>query len=221
MTQDLAFELMDVSYGYGTGDVFRSVQLRIPSSRTILVTGPNGSGKTTLLKLLAGVLTPVQGDIRRRAAPGEMAFLGHETYVYPGLTLLENLCFWCRMYKKPSGHDRLLQVLQRVGLEAVAHEPASYLSRGMAQRLSLARVLILSAQVLFLDEPAAGLDVGSQEMMRKEIEQARQRGATVLLVTHSPQQEMHMADYVLQLVEGSIYMQACAAHFETIACGHK
>lgn len=204
MTQELVFELHDVSYGYGTGDVLHSIQLQIPARRTILVTGPNGSGKTTLLNLLAGVLTPRQGNIQRWMPWGEMVSLGHETYVYPGLMVLENLSFWCRLYRKASDEESLLEVLHRVGLDPVAYEPASHLSRGMAQRLSLARVLALSPQVILLDEPTAGLDIHSQDMMRTEVIRARQRGATVLWITHTPETEMHIADYVLQVAGGSV-----------------
>jgi len=218
--QDLVFGLEDVSYGYGAGDVLRSVDLKIPARKTILVAGPNGSGKTTLFKLLAGVLTPSQGSIRRWVPRGETGSLGHETYLYPGLTVLENLIFWCRLYQKKSAYDRLLEVLGRVGLKTVAYEPAAHLSRGMAQRLSLARVLALSPQVLLLDEPTAGLDVQSQDMMRKEITLARQRGATVLWITHSPEKDMPRADYVLQVGQGKICMKSCAQTGE-LPCGSR
>lgn len=210
MSRDVVFDLQDVSYGYGTFDVLHHIQVQIPAERTILVTGPNGSGKTTLLKLLSGVLIPRQGHIQRNVHPGEIASLGHETYVYPGLSVWENLEFWVRLYKKDHSRDRMERVLQRVGLETVLFEPATHLSRGMAQRLSLARVLSLSPQVLLLDEPTAGLDSTSQTMMRTEVSRARERGATVLWITHSPETEMHLADFLLQVGGRSVRMHSCA-----------
>jgi heme exporter protein A len=216
--KDLVFALEDVSYGYGASDVLRSVQLHIPARRTILVTGPNGSGKTTLFKLLAGVLSPRQGKIRRWVSWGEIGCLGHETYLYPGLTVLENLVFWCRVYQRESAENSLLEILRRVGLRTVAYEPASHLSRGMAQRLSLARVLALAPKVLLLDEPTAGLDAQSQDMMGKEIIRARQQKATVLWITQSPQTDMSKADYVLQVGGGKVCMQSCAQNGEML-CG--
>ncbi len=210
MSRDVVFDLQDVSYGYGTFDVLHHIQVQIPADRTILVTGPNGSGKTTLLKLLAGVLIPRQGHIQRNLPPGQMVSLGHETYVYPGLSVLENIEFWARLYRKDCSQDRMEKVLQRVGLEAVLFEPAAHLSRGMAQRLSLARVLSLSPQVLLLDEPTAGLDSTSQAMMRSEVRRARERGATVLWITHTPETEMHLADFVLQVGDRSVRMHSCA-----------
>ncbi len=210
MSRDVVFDLQDVSYGYGAFDVLQHIKIQIPAGRTILVTGPNGSGKTTLLKLLAGVLIPRQGHIQRNVLPVEMSGLGHETYVYPGLSVLENLEFWVRLYKKNCSQDRLEKVLQRVGLEAVLFEPAAHLSRGMAQRLSLARVLSLSPQVFLLDEPTAGMDSTSQAMMRSEVSRARERGATVVWITHTPETEMHLADFVVQVGGRSVRMHSCA-----------
>jgi heme exporter protein A len=206
----MVFELRDVSYGYGAGDVLRAVQLQIPARTTVLVSGPNGSGKTTLFKLLSGVLNPSQGRIVRWVSWEEMVSLGHETALYPGLTVVENLRFWTRMYRSPKPERELLDGLARVGLEAVAYEPASHLSRGMAQRLSLARVLALSPKVLLLDEPMTGLDGPSQDMIRREVVRARERGATVLLITHSPDTDIQSADYRLELGGGKATMRAWA-----------
>ena len=204
--QERVFELQDVSYGYGAADVLHQVWLHIPAHRTILITGPNGSGKTTLLKLLAGVLAPCRGSIRRYIQPGEMASLGHETYIYPGLTVAENVRFWLRLHHKTSTEAYVEEILHRVGLAAMLYEPAAHLSRGMAQRLSLARVVSLGPKVLLLDEPTAGLDSASQSMMRHEVSLARERGATVLWITHAPQAEMQLADSVLQVSGGDVYM---------------
>ncbi|MDZ7762417.1 MAG: ABC transporter ATP-binding protein [Desulfovermiculus sp.] len=212
MSQEPVFELQGVSYGYSAGDVLHGIQVRIPAQKTILITGPNGSGKTTLLKLLAGVLTPRQGRIYRGVDSGEMAGLGHDTYIYPGLTVLENLSFWRRLYRKSTDLGQMESILQRVGLDAVMYEPASHMSRGMAQRLSLARVLSLSAKVLLLDEPMAGLDADSQTVMRTEVDRARRRGATVLWITHTPEAEIRSTDYVLRVGGGSVRMEPCAGN---------
>jgi heme exporter protein A len=210
VNQVSVFDLQDVSYGYAACDVLHRIRVRIPAEKTILITGPNGSGKTTFLKLLAGVLTPRQGRIHRGVDSGEMAGLGHNTYIYSGLTVLENLTFWCRLYGKSTELEEIEKILQRVGLDAVMYEPSSHLSRGMAQRLSLARVLSLSAKVLLLDEPMAGLDTDSQAVMRSEVDRARKRGATVLWITHTPEAEMHAADYVLRVGGGGVRMDAGA-----------
>lgn len=212
MHQDPVFDVQDVSYGYSDRDVLRGIQVRIPAQRTILITGPNGSGKTTFLKLLAGVLTPRQGRIHRGVDSSQMAGLGHETYVYPGLTVLENLTFWARLYRKSTEMNFLEGILGRVGLDGVMYEPASHLSRGMAQRLSLARVLSLSARVLLLDEPTAGLDADSQAVMRTEVDRARRNGATVLWITHTPETARDSADYILQVGGGRVRLDPSAGN---------
>ena len=201
------YELEGVSYGYGTQDVLRGIDLHIPSEAILLVLGANGSGKTTLLKLLAGVLTPRQGTIRRRVTQDKVAALGHETFIYPGLSVLENLTFWMGLYARSREQESIDQVLERAGLSGVMYEPAGHLSRGMSQRLSLARIVLLCPEVLLLDEPTSGLDAASQEMMREEIRRARERGATVLWITHAQERDMPMADALLQVHGGRVQWQ--------------
>jgi heme exporter protein A len=179
--------------------VFRDVSLELGPGRVLLVVGGNGAGKSTLLKILAGLLKPSEGTCESAAAPERTAYLGHATFLYGRLTALDNLAFWARMYGMPPDEDRLQAVLARVGLSRVAQERAGGFSRGMAQRLNLARVFLVEPELLFLDEPDTGLDTASRDILHAEIAGLRERGAAVVWVSHDVAADTGRADQVLAL----------------------
>jgi heme exporter protein A len=142
--------------------------------------------------------------VDNRADPARSAFLGHATFLYPGLTARANLAFWARMYRtgaNRSGMDRagLDAILDRVGLLRAAEEPAGTFSRGMAQRLSLARLFLIEPELLFLDEPDTGLDAPSRALLKRELAAFRERGASLVWVSHRFESDRGLADRVLVL----------------------
>ncbi|GAB6057816.1 ATP-binding cassette domain-containing protein [Desulfonatronum parangueonense] len=192
-------DLRKVSHFFGARLVFRNVSLRVVPGEVLLVLGPNGAGKSTLLQIIAGLLTPTGGEIDWALENGEIGYLGHGTCVYPFMTAMDNLLFWGRMHGLAPTSDAVVAVLDRVGLKVAALERAGTFSRGMAQRLSLARILLLNSRLLLLDEPATGLDIASRDILDREISQARSRGAAVAWVSHDAQRDILLADRVLVL----------------------
>ena len=192
-------DLNGVGHFFGSRLVFRQISLGIRPGEVLLVLGPNGAGKSTLLQITAGLLTPSNGEVTWDLEAGEVGYLGHGTCVYPFLTATENLVFWARMHGLSPRVEDITAVLDRVGLKAAALERAGTFSRGMAQRLSLARVLLLNARLLLLDEPATGLDTASRVILDREIKQARERGAAVVWVSHDAGRDVLLADRVLVL----------------------
>ncbi|MEF2145250.1 MAG: ABC transporter ATP-binding protein [Desulfovibrionaceae bacterium] len=184
---------------YGAKLVFKDVSLELAPGEVLLVAGPNGAGKSTLLKIMAGLTRPSAGLVELLAAPERTAYLGHATFLYPGLSALQNLSFWAGMYGLPRERDVLLAALERVGLVRVAEEPAGSFSRGMAQRLNLARVYMVRPELLFLDEPGTGLDVSSLSLLRREIAGLRESGAAVVWISHHVHEDVALADTVLAL----------------------
>lgn len=184
---------------YGDRLVFRDVSLELDSGRVLLVVGDNGSGKSTLLKILAGLLRPSEGKAESAVPAERVAYLGHATFLYSQLTALDNLAFWARMYGLTPEEERLHAALARVELSRVGQERAGGFSRGMAQRLNLARIFLLEPELLFLDEPGTGLDSSSQEILRAEIAGFKARGATVVWVSHDLAGDRGRADMVLAL----------------------
>ena len=147
---------------YGLKVVFKGVSCRFTAGSITLLAGGNGAGKSTLLRIIAGLSRPSAGEVifdgtgvggvAREDGP-RLAYLGHATFVYPGLSALENLQFWARAHGLRPSRAELLALLEHVGLAAHAEERAGVFSRGMAQRLNLARVLLLDADLVLLDEP--------------------------------------------------------------------
>ncbi|MCM0756743.1 ABC transporter ATP-binding protein [Desulfovibrio aminophilus] len=205
---------------YGDKLVFRDVSLELGPGSVLLVVGGNGAGKSTLLKILAGLLKPSEGKVETVAAEARTAYLGHATFIYPRLSARDNLAFWARMYGLPADEDRLAAVLARVGLARVAQERAGGFSRGMAQRLNLARVFLVEPELLFLDEPGTGLDAASQDILRTEVAGLRGRGAAVVWVSHDLEGDRGRADLLLALDRGraAFFGPAAAYRPEAPAC---
>lgn len=189
---------------YGDRVVLRDVNASFAAGSVSLLAGNNGAGKSTLLRIVAGLARPTSGTVRFTGTAPVTAYLGHATFLYPGLSALENLAFWNGVHGLQRSRQELLALLEHVGLAAHAHERAGIFSRGMAQRLNLARVLMLRADLLLLDEPGTGLDAASLALLRQEIGNARQRGAAVIIVSHDLQGDAPLADRVLRLHKGRL-----------------
>ena len=188
---------------YGLKPVLRNVSCTFAPGSITLLTGDNGAGKSTLLRMAAGLSHPDAGDIRR-ADHAAIGYVGHATFLYPGLTAMENLAFWARLYGASATREKLLSLLRLVGLARHAHERAGIFSRGMAQRLNLARVLLRPADLLLLDEPGTGLDAASGALLREQLRAARDRGACVIVVSHDYAGDSAVADRVVALRNGLI-----------------
>jgi heme exporter protein A len=184
---------------YGSKLVFKDVSCEVRPGEVMLVAGPNGAGKSTLMRMMAGLARPSAGEVALHARPERTAYLGHATFIYPGMTALANLRFWGTMYGLNPSRDTLMGLLARVGLERAAEEKAGSFSRGMAQRLNLARVYLVEPELLFLDEPGTGLDPRSLALLRREIVDFRERGTAVVWISHHVREDTALADTVLAL----------------------
>jgi heme exporter protein A len=197
-------ELRGIAKFFGHKCVFKGVDLAVARGTVTLLVGANGAGKSTLMRLMAGLLRPSAGSCACHAAEGRVAYLGHATFVYPGLTAWENLAFWGSAQGLRLAEADVTALLARVGLERHAHERAGIFSRGMAQRLNLARALLVEPDLLLLDEPGTGLDSRAAAMLRDEVVRARQRGAGVVWISHDVAADAPLADRVLTLERGRL-----------------
>jgi len=201
-------QVRNLSHFFGTKLVFKNVSFALEPGEVVLVTGPNGSGKTTLLKILAGLLQPASGRVSLDLARDQIGYMGHQSFVYPLLTAGENLRFWVRLCSRSPKEVDIDEVVNRVGLGPVLHEKAGHFSRGMEQRLSLARLLCLDPRLYLLDEPSTGLDRASRGILQAEIGKARDRGRTVLWISHDQDRDFRSADRVLSLGGGTAELSA-------------
>jgi heme ABC exporter ATP-binding subunit CcmA len=167
---------------FGDRRVLRGLDVDLEDGGFLLVTGRNGSGKTTLLRVLAGLSSPDAGTLALppRATVG---YLGHEPLVYRELTPLENLTLFARLYRIPERGERVGMLLERFGLWDVRHDRVSTFSRGMQQRLGLARVLLHEPKLVLLDEPYNALDADGSALLDAALAEPR----TFVVATHAPE----------------------------------
>ncbi len=203
---------------FGPVVALAGVDLEVPAGTVLAVLGPNGAGKTTLLRLLAGLARPSAGSVRvdggdadRRHPRGRVGFIGHHTMLYPALTARENLVFAARLYGVADPGGRAEQLLTRNGLAAYADWPAGSFSRGMAQRLAIARGLVHDPAVMLLDEPFTGLDAPAAERLVASLRELREEGRTCVLATHDLARAGAVADRALVLSRGRVTHEARGA----------
>ena len=216
---DSILDLQAVSQFYGSRLVFKDVSLRLGAGVHLLA-GANGAGKTTLLSIMAGLAKPSLGTVTRKNGC-KMALLAHNTFLYPELTALENLGFWAGMHQIATNDAACMGVLERVGLARYAGAKSGTFSRGMAQRLSLARVLLQTPDILFLDEPGTGLDSASMKILHQEITTAGKNGATVIWISHSLKDDLPLADSLLLLQGKTLAYNGPAREYALDAGGHQ
>lgn len=187
--------------------VLARVTTRVEASCITLLAGPNGAGKSTLLRIMAGLLKADEGEVEytaHAANAGAIGYLGHQPFIYGKLTALENLRFWQKLHKLDNGDAARLAELEAVNLGAFAHERAGHFSRGMLQRLNLARLFSLRPSCILLDEPETGLDTASRELLCRRMHAAREAGAAIVWISHSADLPGIGADRLLGLARGRI-----------------
>jgi heme exporter protein A len=211
-----AVELRGAGRRYGERAALRDVTLALEPGRTLVVFGPNGAGKTTLLRMLATLLRPHAGDVRvlGHALPddgwavrGRIGFLGHESLLYRELTGRENLRFHARLHRVAA--ERVDAALDAVGMARRADDPVAELSKGMVQRLAVARTILHEPELLLLDEPLANLDPAATAQMAALI--GRDSGRTRVVTSHDPVGGLADADLALGLKGGRVALLATAA----------
>ena len=187
------------------------IDLALPPGAFLVVFGPNGAGKTSLLRMLAGGLRPTRGEVwvgGARLDSGSprgrerIGVLSHQTFLYGHLTARENLRFYGRLYGLEDVEARLEERLRQVGLLERADDQAGTFSRGMRQRLGLARTLLHDPELVLMDEPYTGLDPHAAAVLRGVLEALRDGLRTVVLVTHNLTQGLELADRAAIQVRG-------------------
>jgi heme exporter protein A len=206
-----AVEARGLEKWYGPLPAVRGVSFALAEGEFLTVFGPNGAGKSTLLRMLCGAVRPTRGAVAIEGvdvAGGEVAWrariglLSHQTFLYGGLTAAENLDFFARLYGLDRRRERVEEALAEVGLRERRDDRVRGFSRGMQQRLALARTLLHDPAAVFLDEPYTGLDPHAAAMLRRVLERLRDGRRTVVLVTHNLSQGLELADRVAVQVGG-------------------
>ncbi|MCC6125593.1 MAG: heme ABC exporter ATP-binding protein CcmA [Pirellulales bacterium] len=208
----IAIEARGLCRSFGGRIVLRPIDLAIPAGQTVALTGANGAGKTTLLRILSGLNRPTAGKVFWFGQPAatnspacrELGVVMHESQIYPHLTVHENLLFSARMHGVSEPRRQIHRWLESVGLERQRDCLAAKLSRGMRQRLALARALLHDPRVLLWDEPFSGLDRENAIWLRELLGKLRDAGKTVCFSTHDADFARNCADRALHLHGGRL-----------------
>ncbi len=206
-----AVELDHVWKFYGNYAALRDYTLTIEEGRCLALLGRNGAGKTTVLRILAGLSPFQRGAVRlfgqTSRSPDarlQIGFLGHGIGVYEDLSARENLAFFANICEVTNSRATVESWLERVNLSRVAGIPVRQFSRGMRQRLALARTFLHSPKLLLLDEPFTSLDDRAIRMLSELLAEARTRGATIILSTHQIREALAIASHVALIENGRL-----------------
>ena len=217
-----------VAKRFGRVSALGGIDFEIAPGEAVAILGANGAGKSTLLRILAGLSRPSEGrfeasreadrtsradraptrPLAREVLRAAIGYVGHSTLLYGDLTARENLVFAARLQGYPLTEERLGTLLERVGLQEVCNRRTGTFSRGMAQRLAIARAIVHEPSVLLLDEPFTGLDEVSAERLSSQLAVLRSGGRTLIVVTHDPQRGVELAERAIVLDRGRIVARA-------------
>jgi len=201
-----------LSKTFGRFKALQEVNLDLPRGGFLLLAGPNGAGKSTLLRLLAGLAKPSAGQVqingvephKNAQARAGLGLLSQHSLLYDDLSAQQNLLFFSRLHRLDNVASRITQALDEAGLATRQDQQVRFFSRGMRQRLSLARALLHDPSVLLMDEPFTGLDLDAAGHLRQRLERLKKQGRTTILVTHRLDEASPLIDHLALLKQGHL-----------------
>jgi len=207
---ELSLQATDLVRNFGTRRAVNGVSLTLVPGDCLALFGPNGAGKTTLLRMLGGLLRPSSGSAAIEGIPlpgsadvrARVGLVSHQTMLYDALTARENVEFSARMYGVQDARAAADEVLARLGAASFADVRVRSLSRGMQQRVSVARAIVHSPSVLLADEPFTGLDAAGASALTGMLAGLRDSGAAIIIVTHNLDEALALCTAAAIMREG-------------------
>jgi heme exporter protein A len=220
-----AIQIRKLTKAFGHQMALRGVDLSVAEGKFLALFGPNGAGKTTLIRVVASLTRPTAGTVQvrgqdlRKAATSlrrHIGLISHNPLLYNDLTPDENLRFFARMYDLQDAGSRIDAVLEQVGLLARRRDPVRTFSRGMVQRLAIARAILHDPAIMLLDEPYTGLDLQAADMLRAVLQELAASNRTVILTTHNLEQGLEMCDRAAILNKGKVAWEGVRAGLDLV-----
>lgn len=211
MNHDDSIKIKNINQKFESKTVLKDINLTLRKGEILGLLGPSGAGKTTLIKILTGQLMQTGGsaevlgtDTRRLTSDiyTKMGMVLDNTGLYERLSCRDNLAVFAEIYRLPK--EKIREILKDVGLLEAEKRPVNKLSKGMKQRLVMARALMHSPEILFLDEPGSALDPATVEEIHSLIRREQAKGATIFLTTHNMEEAAKLCNHVALLHEGEI-----------------
>lgn len=221
---EAALSVRSVSKTFLTRPVLRRIDLVVSAGAAVCLCGINGAGKSTLLRVIAGLLRPdsgsvtIQGfEVRREPEKSrrQLGMISHASMAYPELTVSENLAFAARLYGVSHRAERIEELLTSTGLTSYRHDRAGILSRGLLQRLAIARALLHRPAVLLADEPFTGLDAAATQDVCTIFGRFVHDGGTILMTTHDLRLGLRCCGRVAVLDKGVLILDARTQEIDT------
>jgi ABC-type multidrug transport system ATPase subunit len=210
----VSVEFQKIEKRYGMRFALRGVSLAIGAGECVALVGANGSGKTTLLKIAALLVRPTAGRVRFLDGGAEgsdpvairrrIGLVAHSTFLYDELTAEENLVFFARLYGLDDPQQRAAAALEPAGLRLRARDIVRTFSRGMRQRLTIARAMLAAPGLLLLDEPATGLDPAGQQWLGTVLARLRENACTIVMSTHGRSEAHAQVTRAVRLESGRV-----------------
>jgi len=198
----ISTSMKNVSKSFGDKKVLKDVTFETREGEIFGMLGPSGAGKTTIINILTKQLTPDSGECYVNAQSHEIGLMLEHDGLFTRLTALDNLIVFEDIYRIP--RQSTLETLERVGLSDAKNTVVDKLSKGMRQRLVLARAVLHKPKILFLDEPTSALDPMTARGIYKLIRELRDSGSTIFLTTHNMEEATHLCDWIVMLHQGTI-----------------
>jgi heme exporter protein A len=207
----------NLSMAFETRRVLDKINLNIPPAQALCLCGINGAGKSTLLRIIAGLLHPTDGTVNvdglsvkkhPEATKAAIGVISHQSMLYPDLTVAENLLFTARLYGVPKRKERVQALLEDVKLAPYRHDRTAILSRGMLQRLAIARAIVHQPKILLADEPFTGLDLTSGRHLVNILQNFTKAGGSVIMTTHEINFGLECCQRLVVLDKGRLIFDA-------------
>lgn len=204
-------ELRNVTKVFNERPILKNLHMTVSPGEIVAFVGPNGAGKSTAFKCIAGLMKPTHGEIivggeatskSTIKLKKQIGYLGHESFLYEALSPNENLRFYGKLYRTPQLEETIAAILKKVGLYRFRDIRIDSFSRGMVQRLAIARMLLSEPNLLLLDEPHTGLDQNAVEMLNELVKEKQTEGKAIILITHDFEQVLTLCDRAIVLHQG-------------------
>lgn len=220
----IVIDISSVCKTFAARPVLNNINLSLFRGQSVCLCGVNGVGKSTLLRIITGLLQPDKGSVRicgysiaadpEKAKP-QIGAISHKSMIYPDLTVFENLSFFATLYGVTDSSARVKELLGDVGLMPYRYDKAAILSRGLLQRLAIARALVHKPTVLLADEPFTGLDADACKHLVEVMNEFAENNGTILMTTHDINIALKCCDRVVVLDKGSLIFDSMTSDMDT------